>query len=86
MKAGADRDLNRQEILPGYARKYGADGLEPCLISAGPKLENDLLHFQVEAYRHNCARHQTDWKNYNIENTSRYLKSAIPYGPTYGSI
>lgn len=48
MKAGIDRDLNRQEILPDYARKYGADGLEPCLISAGPKLETTFSVFSLK--------------------------------------
>lgn len=73
MKAGTDRDINRRGILPDYARAYGADGLEPFLISADPLLDDDLLRKQVEAHLHEWARNQTVWKNFNTENTRRYL-------------
>jgi len=73
MKAGTDRDVNRRGILPDYAREYGDEGLEPFLISSDPTLEDELLRKRVEAHLHEWARKQTVWKNFNTENTSRYL-------------
>lgn len=73
MKAGTDRDVNRRGILPDYARQYGADGLEAFVISADPALEDDLLRKHAEAHLHQWARVQSIWKNYNTENTTRFL-------------
>lgn len=73
MKNGTDRDANRRGILPDYAREYGADDLEAFLISADPALEDDFLRKRLEAHLHDWARQQTAWKNFNTENTSRYL-------------
>jgi len=36
-------------------------------------LDDDLLRKQVEAHLHEWARNQTVWKNFNTENTRRYL-------------
>jgi hypothetical protein len=73
MKDGTDRDVSRRGILPDYAREHGAEGLEAFVISADPVLEDDLLRKRLEAYLHDWARNQTVWKNFNTENTSRYL-------------
>jgi hypothetical protein len=60
-------------ILPDYAREHGAEGLEAFVVSADPVLEDDLLRKRLEAYLHDWASNQTVWKNFNTENTSRYL-------------
>lgn len=74
MKAGTDRDVNRRGILPDYARQYGDEGLEAFLICADPALEDDLLRKRLEAHLHEWARSQSTWKNFNTENTRRYLE------------
>lgn len=73
MKARTDRDVNRKGILPDYAREYGADGLEPFLISVNPKLEDDIVRKRLEARLHEWARNQSVWRNFNTENTVRNL-------------
>jgi hypothetical protein len=73
MKAGTDRDVNRRGILPDYARRYGADGLEPFVISADPSLECELIRKRLEAHLHEWARTQSVWRNFNTEGTRRYL-------------
>ena len=73
MKAGTDRDANRQGILPDYAREHGSDGLEAYVISADPTLTDKPLRLRLEAHLHEWARFQTDWRNYNTENTRRNL-------------
>src|SRR6056297_1687488 len=73
MKDGTDRNINRRGILPDYARQYGTDRLEAFVISADPALEDELLREQLEAHLHEWARTQTVWRNFNTENTSRYL-------------
>lgn len=65
--------MNRQGILPDYAREFGDDGLEAFLISANPLLEDDHLRKRIEAHLHEWARRQTIWKNFNTENTKRFL-------------
>lgn len=74
MKDGTDRNAMRRGILPDYARQYGADGLEPFVISADPVLEDEMLRKRLEAHLHQWARTQTVWRNFNTENTSRYLE------------
>ena len=73
MKDGTDRNINRRGVLPDYARQYGADGLEAFVISSDPALADDLLRKRLEAHLHEWARTQTVWRNFNTENTSRYL-------------
>lgn len=73
MRDGTDRDAMRRGIPPDYARQYGADDLEPFVISADPALEDELVRKQLEAHLHKWARAQTVWRNFNTENTSRYL-------------
>jgi len=73
MKERTDRNISRRGILPDYARQYGADGLEAFVISADPAYEDELLRKRLEAHLHEWAGIQTVWRNFNTENTSRYL-------------
>ena len=58
----------RTAVDQALANQAGAS-----VLSADPMLQDKLLRLRLEAHLHEWARVQTDWRNYNTENTRRHL-------------